>query len=81
MKYKHELIKTYHSTHYRHIMPQTVEGWNWVIDRIEVNFGDIFSSLPKDSLILDVGCGVGYLEHYLLKKGFTRIEAIDLSEE
>jgi len=81
MNYKQKLIKIYHSTHYQHIMPQTVEGWDWVIDRIELNFGDIFSSIPKDSFIVDIACGVGYLEHYLLKKGFTRIEAIDLSEE
>jgi SAM-dependent methyltransferase len=81
MSYQHEAIKTYHSTHYKRFMPQTIEGWNWVIDRIELNFGNIFSSISKDSLILDVACGVGYLEHYLLKEGFTRIEAIDLSEE
>jgi SAM-dependent methyltransferase len=81
MNYQHESIKTYHSTHYKRFMPQTVEGWNWVVDRIKLNFGNIFSSISKDSLVLDVACGVGYLEHYLLKEGFTRIEAIDLSEE
>lgn len=32
-------------------------------------------------MVLDVGCGIGYLEYYLLKKGFTGIHAIDLSEE
>lgn len=81
MNYKNELIKAYYSTHYQRYMPQTVEGWNWVLNRIELNFGDIFSSIPKDSLILDVACGVGYLEHYLLRRGFSRVHAIDLSKE
>jgi len=58
MKHKYELIKTYYTTHYRHIISQTAEGWNQVVDEIELNFGDIFSSLPKDSTILDVGHGL-----------------------
>jgi len=62
-------------------MPQSIEGWNWVIDRIDLNFGEVFSSLPLGSRMLDVGCGVGYLEDYLLKKGFLKIDAIDLSDE
>jgi len=40
--------------------------------------------LPCRRIVLysiDVGCGVGYLEHYLLKRGFRKIEAIDLCEE
>lgn len=81
MNYKGELIRRYFSTHYQHYIPKTVELWNWVIDRIELNFGDIFSSIPRHSLILDVACGVGYLECYLLRKGFTNIHAIDLSGE
>ncbi len=81
MNYRQKLIKRYYSTQYKHVMPQTAEGWNWVIDRIKLNFGGVFSSIPKDGRILDVACGVGYLEDYLLKKGFTRIEAIDLSKE
>jgi len=62
-------------------MPQNKEEWERVIDRIDLNFGGIFSSLSKESLILDVACGVGYLEDYLLRKGFTRVKAIDISEE
>ncbi len=81
VSYGHDLVKRYYSTHYKYFMPRTEKEWNWVLDRIDLNFGDIFSSLSRESLILDVGCGVGFLEHYLLKKGFTRIDAIDLSEE
>jgi 2-polyprenyl-3-methyl-5-hydroxy-6-metoxy-1,4-benzoquinol methylase len=81
MNYRRELVKRYYSTQYKHIMPQTAEGWKWVIDRIKLNFGGVFSSIPKGGRILDVACGVDYLENYLLKNGFTRIEAIDLSKE
>ena len=52
-----------------------------MLDRIRLNFGDIFSSIPKNSRILDLACGVGYLEHYLLRKDFTNIYAVDLSSE
>lgn len=81
MNYPKELIRRYYSTHYKDIIPQTLEGWNWALERIELNFGDIFSLMSKNSAILDVGCGVGYLEDYLLKKGFTKIDALDFSEE
>jgi len=81
MNHNKRLISHYYSTHYSRFMPTTVEGWQWVLDRIELNFGKFIDTLPRDSPILDVACGVGYLEHYLLKKGFTNIRAVDLSEE
>lgn len=62
-------------------MPKTPEGWDFVISRVELNFGEFLNAIPQDSPILDVPCGVGYLEYYLLKKGFTKIHAVDLSEE
>lgn len=81
MNYRERLVKQYYTTHYRHFLPKTAKEWERVIDRIGLNFGKFFDAIPRDSLILDVACGVGYLEHYLLRKGFTRIHAIDLSEE
>ena len=81
MSYHNELTKVYHSTLYKHYMPASIQAWNWVIDRFAYNFGDIFSTISKDSLILDVACGVGYLEHYLLRNGFSKIHAVDISQE
>jgi len=52
-----------------------------VLDGIRLNFDDVLSRLPRDSRILDIACGVGYLEDYLLKQGFQNIESIDLSGE
>ena len=79
--FRKTLIDKYYSTHYIHFTPQTAEGWAWVLERIRLNFDDILSRLPRDSRILDVACGVGYLEDYLLKQGFQNIESIDLSGE
>lgn len=79
--YREELFDKYFSSHYSKVIPPTKEGWEWVIERIDINFGDIISSLPKNAAILDVGCGVGYLIYYLVKKGFSNIHAIDVSQE
>lgn len=78
---KAEFVKNYHSTLYKHTMPESKEGWNRVVERLNLNFGEFFSLLPSDAAILDVACGVGYMEHCLLKRGFTNVEAIDLSGE
>lgn len=80
-RYREKLFEKYFSFHYSRVIPPTKEGWEWVIDRIDINFGDIISSLPKNSAILDVGCGVGYLTYYLVKNGFSNIHSIDVSEE
>jgi ubiquinone/menaquinone biosynthesis C-methylase UbiE len=36
--------------------------------------------LPKDSQILDLGCGTGYVSIGLLERGFKNITAMDISE-
>jgi hypothetical protein len=40
-------------------MPQSPEVWQWVIDRIDVNFGPFFESIRRDAPVLDIPCGVG----------------------
>ncbi len=80
-EFKTSLVQKYLSTHYGRFVPKTPEGWAWVLERIDTNFGDVFSSLGPQSRILDLACGVGYLEDYLLKEGFENIESIDLSSE
>ncbi len=75
------VVQGYLSTHYIRFMAKTPEEWTWVLDRIELNFGGVLSALPRESRILDAPCGVGYLEHYLLKRGFQNIDGVDLAEE
>jgi 2-polyprenyl-3-methyl-5-hydroxy-6-metoxy-1,4-benzoquinol methylase len=43
-------------------------------------FGKLFLALPRELKILDVGCGPGFLLHWLLRMGFKRIEGIDFSK-
>jgi len=61
-------------------MPKTEKEWNWVLSRIDLNFGDIFSSLSRESYIR---CWLWcwFSRTLPLEKGFTKIDAIDLSEE
>ena len=81
MNYQERLVQRYWSTHYHRVMPQSAAAWEWAIRRIDVNFGPYFSALPKEAPILDLPCGVGYLEHYLLRRGFRNLHAVDVSEE
>ena len=37
-------------------------------------------NLPKDSVILDVGCGVGYFLDLMKARGYTKITGVTLSE-
>jgi len=50
MDYREKLIETYYFSCYQHFIPQTVERWDWKVNRIDLNFGNIFSSIPKDRL-------------------------------
>ncbi len=81
MEYKEEMLKSYYSSHYKKLLPDSQAKWKWVIDRLEINLGDYLNSLPKYASILDLPCGVGYMEHYLLGMGFNNISAVDISEE
>lgn len=81
MKYSDRLVSQYYSTHYNRIMPKTIEGWQSIVERFDLNFGNFLSLELLNDLVLDLPCGVGYLEYYLLRKGFTDIHAVDLSEE
>ena len=80
-KYKEKLFKNYFQTQYQYIMPKSEKDWSNVLDLIHINMSKYFLDLGKDAFILDAGCGVGYLEQYLINKGFNNIHAIDISSE
>ena len=48
--------------------------------KIRWNYGRFFSSLSKDTKILDVGCGLGQFLYYLQKDGFKNVTGIDISK-
>jgi len=78
---RENLFRQYYSNHYSRFMAETIEHWEHAVSRIELNFGEFFSIISRNERICDVACGVGYLEYYLLKRGFTMIDAVDLSGE
>jgi 2-polyprenyl-3-methyl-5-hydroxy-6-metoxy-1,4-benzoquinol methylase len=79
--YRKVLFDQYFSTHYAYIMPATAEDWIAAVERIDLNLGSVFAEVERAARILDVGCGVGYLPYYLARQGFSRVVAIDISEE
>lgn len=44
-------------------------------------FGPLIEGMARDSRVLEVGCGPGYLLSWLLKLGFSSVEGIDVSAE
>lgn len=81
MTYRKEVLDSYHSILYQAHMPDSPTLWEWVLKRIDENFGAEIRSLPLDGRILDLPCGVGYVEHVLLRRGFVSIDAVDGSKE
>lgn len=75
------LVEAYYSTHYHRFMPRSEDEWRHTIQRLELNFGRFLANIPRDTPVLDLPCGVGYFEHYLLANGFSNIDAVDLSAE
>lgn len=79
--YKEKLLKNYYQTHYQYIIPKSEKEMSNVLDLIHINMSRYFLDLKKNALILDAGCGVGYLEQYLINNGFNNIHAIDISPQ
>lgn len=51
--------------------------WKWCDARVF----PLIAGVPRDSRVLEIGCGPGYLLEYLRSKGFSRVEGIDISAE
>lgn len=79
--YKEKLLKNYFHSLYQDYLPKSEKEWSNVLNLLHNNMSKYFRDLKKDALILDAGCGVGYLEQYLLNNRFNNIRAIDISLE
>lgn len=81
MDFREEFYKKYNSTFKVHISDFEEESikkmWNWY----DFKYLPLIESYPKDSSILELGCGRGYLLEYLRKNAFNNIKGIDISEE
>lgn len=51
--------------------------WKWCDRRVFPLIADV----PRDSGVLEIGCGPGYLLAYLRSKGFSQAAGIDISPE
>ena len=79
--FRKEFYKKYNSTFKIHISdfnPKLIKKiWKWY----DIRYLPILSTYSKDSKILELGCGRGYMLEYLKNQGFSKIKGIDISEE
>lgn len=47
----------------------------------EYKFLPLFAGLPATAVILEAGCGPGYILEFLARHGFTQVQGIDISAE
>ena len=79
--FRSELYKGYDSTYKVHISnfdEQLIQKmWKW----FDKKYLPLISSFSKESPILELGCGRGYMLEYLREHGFSNLKGIDISEE
>ena len=49
--------------------------------RYAFNYDSLLKDIPKDSEVLDIGCGVGQFLYYLNKSGYHNITGIDYDQD
>lgn len=76
-----EFYKKYNSTFKTYLsdfnLKLIAKMWKWA----DYKYLPLISSYPKDSAILELGCGRGYMLEYLRNNGFNNLKGIDISEE
>jgi SAM-dependent methyltransferase len=79
--FRKEFYKKYNSTYKIHTSDFDAKlikkMWKW----FDARYLPIILAYPKDSKILELGCGRGYMLEYLLNHGFKNLKGIDISEE
>lgn len=59
----------------------TENAFNKALRKYKWNYDRFFLPLPKDTVILDIGCGIGQFLYYLKERGYVNIQGIDLSNK
>ncbi len=79
-EYVSDLYRKYMSTGYGEVVSWSPEEYEFQARYFSKNHG---RHLPKakDSVILDVACGVGHFLYYAQKSGYTNCTGIDISQE
>ncbi|MGB5287162.1 MAG: class I SAM-dependent methyltransferase [Ignavibacteriaceae bacterium] len=79
--FRKELYSKYNSTYKVHISDFDFKSiskmWKW----FDHKYLPLISSYPKDSAILELGCGRGYMLEYLRNHGYRNLKGIDISDE
>jgi len=79
--FRRELYNKYNSAFKVHISDfdkkSIMQMWKW----FDHKYLPLIHSFPKDTPILELGCGRGYLLEYLRNKGFNNLKGVDISEE
>jgi 2-polyprenyl-3-methyl-5-hydroxy-6-metoxy-1,4-benzoquinol methylase len=79
--FRKELFDRYNSTFKIHISNFDQSSINKMWNDYDYKYYPLISSYSKESPILELGCGRGYMLEYLKKLGFTNLKGIDISEE
>lgn len=79
--HRNSLYKTYQSSFIKSIAAIDKKTITRLFAHYNHKILPYFISLNKDSKILELGCGPGYLLDYLKSKGFNNIKGIDISAE
>jgi len=78
---REELYRKYNSTYKVHISDFDSKSiskmWKW----FDHKYLPLVLAYPKDSAILELGCGRGYMLEYLRNHGFNNLKGVDISEE
>lgn len=79
--FRKELYRKYNSTYKIYISDfdhtSISKMWKW----FDHKYLPLLLSYPKDSAILELGCGRGYMLEYLRNHGFNNMKGIDISDE
>jgi 2-polyprenyl-3-methyl-5-hydroxy-6-metoxy-1,4-benzoquinol methylase len=74
-------ISSYYESYFKDFANDlTPEQFDIHASRYAHNCDRFLRDLPRDSRILDVGCGVGQFLYYCQKAGFRNLEGIDMNE-
>jgi predicted TPR repeat methyltransferase len=79
--FRKELYKRYNSTFKIHISNFDSTSIKKMWRSYDFRYLPLISDFGKDSLILELGCGRGYMLEYLRNRGFNNLKGIDISEE
>lgn len=78
-EYRREIFKNYRKTA-REYISVSIKDYERRVKFYKLRFKEIMN-LPKNSCILDLGCGEGFFLYFMEKMKFTELWGVDISQE